>query len=296
MKAIQYTLWTNCNTNCCFCTHHNITQSDLVSNACYILDKVCDKHEVLQYDVIGLIGGEFFQNQLDNKIVYQKFYQIIDQCIYYIINHNKLLWLSTSLIFNPSRLIECLHCIQNKTSLDRILLCTSWDSVYRFTAKSEQLWYNNVNLLHKIFPDLKIHVETILTEDFMNKCINNQFNIDMFKDEYNVSLDFIEPHIGFQTFEHFKTNLPLFLPQRKTFLKFVNDIIKNQNLNDQRNFLNYKIRSNVCYGFEDGVRKKYVDRCNTELTTQSNIKKVGYCDSDNSMIKDAQILLNYINT
>ena len=64
---IQYELWKSCRNHCKFC--YNYGQEDKltkIDSLNYFLNKL-DEKEVDNYNEIGFIGGEFFDNQLEDE-------------------------------------------------------------------------------------------------------------------------------------------------------------------------------------------------------------------------------------
>lgn len=62
-----------------------------------------------------------------------------------------------------------------------ILICTSYDTIARFlTPKKLENWKTNMQWLHEKYPEIKVHTEIILTEDFMQKVLSGKFDIEKF--------------------------------------------------------------------------------------------------------------------
>ena len=282
MKVIQYTPWIECSTNCRFCTNRGQPDINHVQSLIKIID-LLDDSEVNDYDGIGLIGGEFFQHQLDNPVVCDLFYELTDK----LIEKNKAqYWIATCLIYKPKCLMNWLS--YTTDIHDRLLLCTSYDVYARFNRNSHALWESNMLLLHTTYPQLKIHTEMIVTEALMQQALAGEFNFTEFANKWNTTIDFIEPHTGFQNIESFKCDLPLFLPKRSTFLRFLNEIVSTWDSVRIDKFLNPYIRSATIYHIQNGELVKIEDRYNKRMEQQAlNIKPVvGYADSDKSMIDD----------
>ncbi len=295
MNVVQYTPWIDCNVGCKFCTNRNQPDVDKFTNLSYIYSLVNSETDLDQHDGIGLIGGDFFQHQLDDINVKKLWYKLTNKLVELLQQDKiKILWIATSLIYKPNKLYNWLDYLKQYNVLDRVLLCTSYDVVYRFNDTSLKLWTTNMKQVQLKYPQLKIHTEMILTQELMSRCINNKFDILEFEKQYNTIVDFIEPHTGFSPVEYYKNELPLFLPKRSTTLQFLNTIVKNWDSNRVWKFLNPRIRSATIYHIQNGQMVKICDRYNTRMEDQAvGIKPVvGYCDSSRSIIDDVEMWKN----
>lgn len=297
-NVIQYCPWIDCNVGCDFCFVHNQPSVDKVKSLKYILFLLClsEAHEA---DGFGLIGGEFFQDQLSETEVRDLFYQVTDRIVDLVLERDlQTFWVATSLIFKLDKeLIPYLEHLKNRGVLDRVLLCTSWDSKYRFKNRNAlKLWGCNVARLHELYPELQIHVETILTEDFMNMCLRGEYDKHEFENLHNVRVDFLEPNTGFQGKKVFDEKMPDFLGKRATFLRFVREIVSGWTAQEKQDFLNPKIRSNLVYNLEDGKHNRIADRHVIPISQQptNHVIKYGYSDSPRTMEEDYKLLKDSI--
>ena len=298
-NIIQYTPWIDCRVGCDFCFTQGQLQVDKIQSLNYLMG-LLDKPEVNHADGFGVIGGEFFQDQLKDSKVRSLFYKFIKKILDVIEDRNlSIFWVATSLIFKPEPYFyPFLDYIADRNLIDRLLICTSWDSQYRFKSKkAEELWANNIRALHIRYPNLKIHVETILTEHLMQLYLNGFYNKHSFEEKYGVRVDYLEPNTGFQKHEKMLYELKGFLAKRNTFLQFVQEIVfKEWTSQEQLDFLNPDIRSNVVYNIENGKHHRIGDRHIIPIRlqpTQHQIK-YGYVDSDRTMEEDYQLLKGMI--
>lgn len=113
-------------------------------------------------------------------------------------NKIKEVWLATALLYNnPINLYQCLSCFfeKNYNSNQCIRICTSYDTVGRFSnIQKEELWLNNIKALKEDFPFVEVHTQTILTQDTIEKLIENPDYFD-FITEYS-TIDFRYPSIS----------------------------------------------------------------------------------------------------
>lgn len=297
-NVLQYTPWIDCNTGCRFCFNRNQPDVDKVKSLKYLIS-LLKLPEAQTVDGYGLIGGEFFQNQLQDPEVFTLFYELVDRIIGLLLKRDKHnFWITTSLLFKMDKyLLPFLDHIKEQGVLDRILLCTSWDSKYRFkNENARRLWEANVDRLHELYPELRIHVEIILTEHLMQMYLNGEFEVHAFADRYKVRVDFLEPNTGFQDKEPFMRDMPDFLGKRATFMRFVREVVSTWSAQEKDDFLNQKLRSNILYHIENGKHYHVVNRHNIPILKQTckhDIKQ-GYSDSDRNMTDDYALLKGVI--
>jgi hypothetical protein len=55
-----------------------------------------------------------------------------------------------------------------------VILCTSYDAIGRFkTREQEEQWFKNIALVVKNYPNIVLHTQTILSQAFIDKVIEN---------------------------------------------------------------------------------------------------------------------------
>lgn len=295
-KFVQYTLWTDCNNNCAFCLHKNNKVDDKVSNLEFLIPHIKEDNE---YNTIGFIGGEFFNKQLNDDRVKILFYKAVDLVLDKIANSQVIrFYVAATLIQkNLADLFEFLNYAKARNALDKIVLCTSYDTLYRFhTDAAKSLWIKNIKEIHKAYPEVKIHVDIILTEAFMQSVINNEFSITDFCNELDIDLDFEEPKTGIDTFKNKLCSLADFFPKRSTFLKFLKKTVLEDETVDAQRLLNRNLMSNKLYIPNNGKFFIITDRNTStvyrDFDTISNKKyatQIGYIDSDIPMYNDVEL-------
>ena len=259
IQAIQFELWPDCNGKCQFCylngTKRITSKAEKINNINKTIETL-NSDKVKGYNAVGLIGGEFFGGQING--IKNEFYKLIDKldsmlCLRQI----KEVWIASSLLFDSNELEE-MTWILNRFSFNelqedqRIILCTSYDTIGRFVfdvgsetdaedeVNSEIAWRDHIKRLHERFPKLTLHTQTILTQDVIDKLIENPDYFDFITD-YSM-IDFRYPSITradcptvtgikdyrskmmekIDTFpEHF------FIEDRSKFLKFLK-VLKNK--------------------------------------------------------------------
>lgn len=304
-KFIQFELWKNCNNKCTFCEHLFDPVSDdnqKIIDLQYFISEL-QQPFIDQYNVIGFIGGEIFDNQINNQNVKRYFYQLFNICAEKKIRGKlKKIYIATSLIYNIDKyLIPFIHYLSKLDLLDITYFCTSYDLKYRFhTDYHHQLWCNNVLELNKQLIN-KIHVEIILTQTLINAVLNNTFDISHFYNKYNVDIDFIEPSFisKLETKENTSTYILDFFPTRTSFLKFLK-YVHDYNIIDLDMFLSMKLRSDALYFRISKTNKliKVINRVNNNLrkydVNGNPVNIQSYIDSDCLMYNDVQAFRSII--
>lgn len=298
MKMIQFELWKECHNCCNFCYNANL--KDFYSKEKVLLDIISfldNYNNIINYDTVGLIGGELLFNKLSPKelSLYLSLYQLI---ISYIKEGKiKQVLITSSLIFNNYSLLDnVLSLFKQHNILDKVLLCTSYDTMGRFHNNSEEMWKNCISYIHLNYPELKIHTEIILTQDFINKVLNNTFDINDFKQKYQTSIDYKEPNSGerfkLKTKEEINEILGLFFPTRSSFLKFLRKVHLDQSIN-LSTLLDVTAHSNTLYLYDNENFIKIDNRHDNKSSLTDIVGwKSGYIDSNNYMRND---VLYYIS-
>ncbi len=291
MKVVQYNLWLDCSSGCKFCMYRGQPDVDKNENLNRIINLI-NGGDTDGYDGVGLIGGEIFQKQLEEEGVKENFYKLTDIITEKLRNDElKILWIATSLMFKPNVLFEWLDYVNSNGVIDKVMICTSYDLTYRFNDNSLKLWENNMRELHRKYPSLKLHTETILTEVFMKAVMEGSFNIEKFEEEFHTEMDFLEPHTGFQDSEKFKDEMVNFLPHRETFISFMINVVKGWDNQRKFKFLNPEIRSHKVHMIQNGKLITIEDRLASHLKEEFGCVNatIGYVDSSRSIMKDAAI-------
>lgn len=287
-KFIQFELWKDCNNGCKFCFNHMQPLFNKLDSIIEITNLI-HSLDLSDYSIIGFMGGEFFDNQLSNPQIKDKFYNLVHYCLL----NNKQVYITTALLFKDNtHIYKFLDFIKYINKEKNILLCTSYDTWGRFhTIEQEDIWKSNMKSIHNSYPNIEIHTETILTEDFIDKVLSNKFNIKDFETEYNTHIDYIEPQVinPFTSKESMAIEYPEFFPKRKDFLKFLSKCY-NDNSIDISTFLNPYNRSNTLYIHHNKklikIDNRQDDNFIEETLSTNNFN--GYIDSNIQMWYDVE--------
>lgn len=295
-RFLQFELWKACNHGCKFC--YNLGQKDFTdvkTNIKIINDKIKD-FDSQKYSQLGIIGGEFFDKQLEQFDVKYEFYSLVDTVIEKIkSNEIERFLVTTSLMYKDlSDILEFLNKFDEEKIINKLLICTSWDSKFRFKDNEEEIWKNNIKVLKNRYSELKIHTEIIITDDFVTKCLADKFNIDEFEKENSTYIDFIQPTVPYAldiTKVEFENSLPGFFPKRSNFLKLVGKWISEGY--DLRDLLDIKNHSDDCYTLHLGKLQAIENRSDVEhyISPLRRADQVGYIDSEKFMRKDVELLI-----
>lgn len=285
---IQYGLWVDCKVGCKFC--YNKGQKDIskVKSLNFVLSKM-DEKEVDDYDEIGFIGGEFFDGQIKDEEVCKLFYRLFQKVK--DLGHFGKIYVATSLIYDMNLYLKPFLCyLRDLDLLSKTLLCTSYDTKYRFyTKQREDLWKANMLELHEKFPELKTHVETIVTQHFIDSVLNDEFSITNFCETYHTRMDYIDPDSGFFYKDKYECqkDIPGFFPTKTSFIKFLRKAALQNKEIDLSTFLSMDIRSSKSYYLDSGEHIELNDRRDGygEITPIDSTRKfdIGFIDSNLKM-------------
>lgn len=291
-KFIQFELWKDCSIGCKFCCNKGQPKINKMESIQYVMD-ILNSDEVNDYNEVGFIGGEFFNGEIES--VKDDFYKIFEKVA--SLNFDKI-YITAALMYDLNKsLIPFLHYLEGLGIIDKVMICSSFDTIYRFkTNEEKELWKSNMKLLKKLFPSIILHTEIILTEAFMETVLNEEFKINDFRNYFDCGLDFIEPSSGlfYKDKEIASKDLPLFFPKKTTFLKFLRKVSIENNWINLDTLLSMELRSNKLYFIANGQRLVADNRRNGDgkcPIPNSTVKyDTGFIDSDLPM---REVILNF---
>lgn len=305
---LQFELWHDCPNNCAFCHNKGSDDIDKINSMNFVFEKLNDKSLFLDFDELGFIGGEFFDISILNDRVITKFYDLMDIVVNLIqtdVIHK--FYITSGLMFSDKQeLTRFCNYVTDNDIVDNVLICTSYDTIGRFIGGNSELnWHNNMLYLKNNFPDIKRHIEIILTGDFIQRCNDKRFNIIDFSNQYAATIDYISPHIiDRNTFldktKNSKTDynkfIPNFFPKRNDFINFVKyECIETKSIPIYK-FLSNDIRADRVYMIYDGKHVVIDNRRETDGIFAGMDKVLGityidgYIDSDVRMESDIENL------
>lgn len=227
-RVLQFEVWNECNNGCIFCSNkyvYDISDEEKLRNLEIVMKKISDDSIYKDYNIIGFIGGEFFQGQLRNKKVRNGFFDIIRR-INDLLNSGLIreFWITATLIDEiQDGLYEMIDMIDKK---DCIWICTSYDTKGRFhTDKMKEQWKTNMRNIKRDYPEVKLNVTTILTGSFIDEYLRGEFNIAEFTREFKCTWFNKPPMLPSECTvskkEYNEKKLDNFFPTRKRFLEFL---------------------------------------------------------------------------
>ena len=227
VNEIQYELWQECNSKCTYCSLgiencHTPNEMKLQSlettyNELSTTDKI--------YDVVGFIGGEFFQGQLNTPEIYEKFMNLMKLCNQKLLDNTiKNIWINATMTIGDQQdLWDCLDIFEQK---QKLWVLTSYDTLGRFhTPKMLETWKKSINHLHTFYKDIKLNTTTIITDHFIDLYLNGDFDIQRFKQTYDTALFLKTPvkpdHLSKLNCAEINKILGPFFTTRKKFQQFL---------------------------------------------------------------------------
>jgi hypothetical protein len=286
LKFIQFQVWQDCKNGCRFCSEKQYPSNKL-DDIKFVLNKL-NSEEMLEFDEVGIIGGEFFDDQLEDAEVQEKFYEM---CYKMCTMHFKKIYIATSLIYDMSiYFAPFLDKLREWGVADKVLICTSWDSFLRFSTFDKYVqWKVNMGLLRRYYSDFKTHIEVILTGHFIDSVLSGAINITELSTQYNSRIDFIEPTSGlsYKDKHALQKVCPNFFPTKEQFMKFIKSECVSKKTVDIRCLISYQIRASRVYHKDQGKFVCYYDRRDPAFKVESLDTSykcdVGMIDSDESM-------------
>ena len=316
-KCLQFELWRECNCHCTFCTlgETNLyTPNELKLEALNTAINELKRIKKNEHEVIGFIGGEFFQGQLNTPEIKEKFFELI-KITNDLLNKDyiKNIWLNVSLLIGKQEdLYDTLKLVDKK---DKLWLLTSYDTLGRFhTSKMFETWEYHMFNIYNLYPEINLNTTSILTGDFIIKYLNDEIKLSEMRKKYHTSLFFKNPVHSLQsgtTLTNMQVNdkIGYFFPKRDDFLKFLKKYLKEEGLFEYDKLISMDLRA-------DEVRKNYNDPKHRNLKFLRDTKNLhesmegtldrdlscghndiyaSYCDSNKCMLCDKQNLRNFNN-
>lgn len=325
---IQFELWQDCNSKCDFC-YLNWFSIDRSKE--YKLKRI---HEVLttlsddslydSYDTVSLIGGEFFQGQINDPDVKEAFFTLIRK-IRSLLDEGKIerTWIMVSLLIgNQPDLYKCLDILGNDS---RVWFNTSWDISGRFKSeKMRNTWEGHMLKIHELFPNVNLNTTMILTHDLVSAYVKDEFSFSTFCQKYHTHLFLKPPSYNEVTSEVYSRQYPdaikpshvtrlyvkemfsqlihyTFFPSRKEFLNFLMKYKNEMGVRAYRDLFNIERRADDLYATaSDGhtERKRHREKQGNGFgNTDNHINSCGhscyyesYSDCNGCMLCDKEFI------
>ena len=319
-QILQFELWPECNCQCDFCYLKDQNKKTLNSDKIFALKTALSILENKQYIKenyfnVSFIGGEFFQGQLNTQEIKKLFFQLMERTAFLlrngIIEHT---WISASLLIGSQKdLYDTLNIFSNQ--LSKLYITTSYDTIGRFKSKKMlDSWVYHMNKLHTEYSSLKLTTTIILTQDVINKYLNNKFTFNNFCNKYHteIFLKHTDPYIvNWHTKDFFNSikkemqvSMPNFQVKRSDFIKFLLKFKQQEPEELYYKLFNIKYRSDNMVQFRNGqhnqfsIEKRYKKELKEHdtrllLSCGHPIDYQCYADSDKCMLCDKQLIFGY---
>ena len=205
-KSFQWQVWTYCNNKCKFCflgKANDIHTKKRQHTSLHDLSNAVDHLDFNKYNNVSLIGGEFFQGQLNDTETHDLFFSVIKK-IFTLYADKKIgsIWLTCTLTSkNQKHLYELLDMAENIGVMpvegydsSGLWLCTSWDAAGRFhTPEYESNWEQNILAIKEKYPWVKFNTTIILQQAFIDMYLRNEFKPENFCKKFNTSIFYMQP-------------------------------------------------------------------------------------------------------
>lgn len=298
-KSMMFELWTECNNLCKFCylgqENRRTTDEDKIHNLKKV-SQIIKKHfetEEEQYKAIGLIGGEFFQGQMNNPEVNSLFFSLCEQ-IFQLIEEDKVrdFWCYCTLTIGDQKDLYKLVELFDKRVTDKekhhFWVLVSYDTYGRFYVPGRKdNWEKHMLNLQK-YPFIKFNTTSILSEDFCEKVLSGEHDLQKFKEKYKTTFFFKQPTKTFDdtTNKDMAERMPNWFLKRTTYIKFLKKI-KEDDIQMFNEILNIEQRADDLMTSLSGYEVAHRDKITWEESGGTINPKCGhvinyqcYCDSD----------------
>lgn len=287
-RQIQFELWQDCNSRCDFCylNWYSVDRSKeyKLKRISEVLNVLSDDSLYDSYDTVSLIGGEFFQGQINDPDVNKAFFDLIRK-IRSLLDDGKIerTWIMVSLLIGKQPdLYKCLDILGNDS---RVWFNTSWDISGRFKSeKMRNTWDGHMLKIHELFPSVNLNTTMILTHELVSAYVNDEFSFSTFCQKYHTHLFLKPPSFNYVTEEVYLRQHPevdkdahftrldtkgmfsqlihhTFFPSRKEFLSFLMKYKNEMGPTAYRDLFNIERRADDLYATaSDGHTKRKCHR------------------------------------
>lgn len=298
-KIYEFLLWNNCSNNCSFCHQrsHERKTTDKILNAKEQIKSLEKCLYFLENDFeprnhILLVGGEIFDtlNPEVQETIKKTINKIVD---YMLLDTIDLLYLNTNLLYKDTNLLYwVLDKIEENNLFERLHFTTSYDITGRFScALSEKMFYQNLKGITDKYKNIKIIVNTVLTNEACERIQKDQFGADFLleyikqqgKTIFTIKdwLDYFRVDINTIPYIKLDSENAPEMPTKKVVLKTLSHIDKiiPGYLNDYAHNIALK-QEKILLEYNKGIDE--FSNCSSENSDCGHSKnfKLSFCDSD----------------
>ena len=321
-RSFQWELWSMCNNLCTYCylgKENRHTDKERQMTSLNDLHRSIDELDTRIYNNVSIIGGDFWQGQLDDPEVHESFMSLMHKCAkLYADKKIGSLWITCTMTLGDQKdLYEMLDIFDSYKAYPNpdygssgLWLCTSWDVHGRFhTPDREKNWDYHMKHIHEIHPWVKFNCTIILMEDFLQNYIDGKWSPKKFMEEYHTCLFYKQIGLGTipdnEVLEYMRKDVPdtkiemyrlskqylnmtygfEFAPHRATMLKF----LRKYALEDPDT---YDRLFNIRYR-ADELHRNYNDHEHDSRTTRNKNSANESDASNENMLNTCGHMLNY---
>ena len=313
-KQLQFELWEECGNGCKWCylgNNNKYTPKEVKLNSLQnALYKIQDLSNYPEFDTLSYLGGEFFQGQLKDPEVYDKFMELMRATADLLRQgYIKEVWIYATLTIGSQKdLYDTLELFKGMT--DRFWLLTSYDTMGRFhTQKMEDSWKYHMKNIYKLYPDIHFNTTTILTADCIEKYLNNEISFKSMMEEYHTLFFFKQVGCDDCSPREYNQKYNMnFVPKRSEFLKFLAKFKREESEMMWDKLFNIQYRCDVLYRngntldeqMQLNIRHKDSKEeieLGGKLTRETVVAECGhlkqyhaYCDCDGCVLCDKEMM------
>jgi len=322
-KVIQYEIWKECHNRCkfCFLSKDNIcTPKEVklggIQNAIESINRDLANEHI---DGLAIIGGDFWQGEISDDEIKEKFFELINLCLHYLQNGDiSELWLSATLTMGDQKYLYDIldlyyQMIPEKEMLQkRLWICTSYDTIGRFhIPKMQETWEYHMKNIGEKYPKVFKNTSLIITNDLIKKTLSGEFDLQKFEKEFGTNIYMKTPSHYFESWEEGKKifNEKIvgdFFPERKLTIEFLQKIHESQT-DILEKIMNNNFRADILVGHsnkgevdimvrdKEDIHKNICNSGDAQDVEKASIMKCGhetqykcYIDSDKCFMCDLQ--------
>ena len=193
----EFLLWSNCANNCEFCWQKKLNKEATQLTETEKLESIAAvKNEISQlgYTDILIVGGEVYCPHSDkvNKALKDLFEFIAERIKS---GMTRLMYANSNLIYSDRVNLDALFTTFAGIE-DKLRFTTSFDVYGRFAADSSKMQVqDNLLYIKNNYPNVHPVVNTIITKQFYEYCVNNYFDINQMVKDYNLAYVNLIPYI-----------------------------------------------------------------------------------------------------
>lgn len=185
-------LWPDCSINCPFCFNSDRKKHPTPKETkidCIKKVKTYLQNNFLQYKTIQIMGGEFFNGELDDPKVLEEF---LDLCAFLntlAVKHNKYICIYSALK-DTLGLYESMDILTANTDKDMIKFNSSFNYGITHNDINMNDFIDKTLTIRKRYPQIKMHIQSLLSDQIINTPFDKVMKIYKPFLENSIEIDF----------------------------------------------------------------------------------------------------------